>query len=262
MMKHGDFTELAGNYAKYRPGYSRFVAETVIRSCRAHGRKQRPVVADVGAGTGIWSRMLAEQGAKVTAVEPNEAMRAEGEKASSPGAAKTIAWVNGSAERTTLPQGHFDLVCMASSFHWTDFDRAVAEFKRILVPEGVFAALWNTRHYESNPVLLNIEKKLHSLMPDMQRVSSGRSEFCDSLTQRLLDCGLFADVLYLEGLHTERQSREHYIGLWESVNDVRVQAGPERFSAFIEYIRREVDQIPYIDAQYKTRAWLARLRAV
>lgn len=30
-MKHGDFTQLADNYSRYRPGYSPFVLETFLR---------------------------------------------------------------------------------------------------------------------------------------------------------------------------------------------------------------------------------------
>lgn len=64
-------------------------------------------------------------------------------------------------------------------------------------------------------------------------------------------------MLYLEGRHTEQQSPEQYIGLWDSVNDVRVQTGEERFSRFIEYTRERTAQLDHIDAEYTTRAWIA-----
>lgn len=141
---------------------------------------------------------------------------------------------------------------MASSFHWPDFDLAVREFHRILRPGGLFMALWNTRRYESNPLLVEIEDHLHTLVPELRRVSSGRSEFCATLTERLAERSEFEDVLYLEGLHTENQSPERYIGLWESVNDVRVQAGEERFRHFIDYIRERTAGQPVIEAEYLT----------
>lgn len=119
-------------------------------------------------------------------------------------------------------------------------------------------ALWNTRRYEVKPLLVEIEDYLHSLVPELKRVSSGRSEFCESLTDRLAQCGKFEDVLYLEGTHTEKQTPERYIGLWESVNDVRVQAGEERFAQFINYIKNKTANLAFIEAQYLTRAWIAR----
>ena len=100
---------------------------------------------------------------------------------------------------------------MASSFHWPDFDAAVREFHRLLKPGGYFMALWNTRYYESNPLLVEIEAHLHELAPDMQRVSSGRSAFCNQLTERLSACREFDEVIYLEGRHIEHQSPQRYL---------------------------------------------------
>lgn len=253
-MKHGDFSDLAENYARYRPGYAPFVLDAFL-ALAAAGDPAVLHCADVGAGTGIWSRQLAAKGVRVTAVEPNDAMREAGEKQSK---GREIIWRKGGAEDTGLSDRSCDMVCMASSFHWPNFDAAVKEFHRILKPGGLFMALWNTRRYESNPLLLEIEKYLHQLVPGMKRLSSGRSEFCNTLTDRLHGRREFADVLYLEGRHVEKQSPEHYIGLWESVNDVRVQAGEQRFARFIEHIREVTKGLPVIEAEYRTRAWIAR----
>lgn len=253
-MKHGDFSNLAENYARYRPGYAPFVLEAFLSLSEREKQRER-LCADVGAGTGIWSRQMAARGVRVIAVEPNDAMRMAGEKQN---ANLDILWRKGNAEATGLPAASCDMVCMASSFHWPDFDAAVKEFHRILKPGGLFMALWNTRRFEANPLLVEIEAYLHTLVPELKRVSSGRSEFCDTLTERLLQREEFADVLYLEGRHTELQSPERYIGLWESVNDVRVQAGEERFARFIEHIREVTRDIAVIEAGYLTRAWIAR----
>jgi len=60
MMKLGDFTGLAGDYAKFRPGYAPQVATAILGFL---GRDSAIVdAADVGAGTGIWSRILAARG--------------------------------------------------------------------------------------------------------------------------------------------------------------------------------------------------------
>ncbi len=251
IMKHGDFTKLADNYAKYRPGYSPFVVSAAMSLLPS-----TPKIADIGAGTGIWSGMLADAGAAVTAVEPNDAMRQAGIKERS----HDIHWESGSAEKTNLPAGAFDMVCMASSFHWPDFDQAMKEFSRILKPGGYFLALWNTRRYETNPLLVDIEDRMKKLAPDMKRVSSGRSEFCSGLSDRLRRVDTVENVLYLEGQHTEDQSPDRYIGLWESVNDVRVQMGSEKFAAFLAYIREKTKGLPCIKADYTTRAWLAKMK--
>lgn len=254
-MKHGDFTLLAENYAQYRPGYSPFVLDAFLSLGDTRFKERGNKCADVGAGTGIWTRQLAARGLSLYAIEPNDAMREAGQKQSE---GLDIAWRKGSAEETGLPDASVDMACMASSFHWPDFAKAVAEFDRILKPGGLFMALWNTRRFEVNPLLVEIEEYLHKLVPELKRVSSGRSEFCEGLTDRLAQCGKFEDVLYLEGLHTEKQTPERYIGLWESVNDVRVQAGEERFRQFLVHIREVTANLKEIDAQYLTRAWIAR----
>lgn len=89
---------------------------------------------------------MAERGVRMTAVEPNDAMRSGGVGQSG---THSIAWRKGMAEQTGLPSNSFDLVSMASSFHWPDFDAAIMEFGRILKPAGHFIALWNTRRFES-----------------------------------------------------------------------------------------------------------------
>lgn len=256
-MKHGDFSDLAENYSKYRPGYSKAVVEIACSAvAQAFSEAEEILTVDVGAGTGIFSRMLAQHNMKVLAVEPNDEMRSFGEQ----DCKGSISFFAGSAEATGFAEGSFHLVSMASSFHWPDFDSAVNEFKRILMPGGYFLCIWNTRAIEKDPFTIDVEAHLKKLVPELKRRSSGRSEFCDNLHERLMNCGVFEDVVYLEGYHTEEQSIEHYIGLWESVNDVRVQAGVDRFEEFLQYIKDSSKGMPHVNAHYQTRAWLAKAK--
>ena len=165
-MTHGDFTGLAGDYAKFRPAYAPQIATAILNYL---GRDPACVdAADIGAGTGIWTRMLAARGLhSVVAVEPNDDMRGQGIETSR---GTDIIWRKGSAEATGLPGGSADLVSMASSFHWVDFDKACDEFHRILRPGGVFVALWNPRFIEANPLLVEIEAQIARLKPDIHRV--------------------------------------------------------------------------------------------
>jgi len=257
-MKHGDFTGLAGDYAKFRPGYAPQVATAILAYVTS--QVERPVhsidAADIGAGTGIWTRVLAARGVRsVVAVEPNDDMRAQGIETSR---GTAIEWRKGSAEATGLPGGSADLVSMASSFHWADFDQACDEFHRILRPGGVFVALWNPRFIEANPLLVEIEAQIARLKPDIRRVSSGRSGITERLTAMLSAKPQFSDVLYLEGRHVLRQTPEQYIGAWRSVNDLQVQLGPELFGQFLDFTEQRIAGLAAIETTYVTRAWLAR----
>jgi SAM-dependent methyltransferase len=253
-LKHGDFTGLGGDYAKFRPGYAPQVATAILGLV---GRDAANIdAADIGAGTGIWTRILAARGLRsIVAIEPNDEMRKKGVETSS---GTSIAWRKGSAEATGLADGSADLVSMASSLHWADFDKACDEFHRILRPGGVFVALWNPRLIEANPLLVEIEAHLTRLKPDILRVSSGRSGITESLTGMLSSKPQFSEVLYLEGRHSVHQTPAQYIGVWRSVNDLQVQLGRELFRKFLDFTERRVAGLTAIETTYVTRAWTAR----
>jgi ubiquinone/menaquinone biosynthesis C-methylase UbiE len=253
-IKHGNFDSLAGDYAQYRPGYAPSVVPAVLTLI---GRLKSEVdAADVGAGTGIWTRMLAAQDLRsVTAVEPSDEMRRNGVLTSG---GHEITWRRGTAENTGLPSRSYDLVSMASSFHWTDFDKACAEFQRILRPGGRFVALWNPRMIELNPLLVEIEQEITRLNPAVKRVSSGRSGLTDKLTDLLWAKPGFDDVVYLEARHVATQTAQQYLGAWRSVNDLRVQLGADLFTQFLDFVERKTADLAAIQTTYLTRAWAAR----
>jgi SAM-dependent methyltransferase len=254
LIKHGNFDNLADDYAKYRPGY----APSIVTALLALVGKPAGEIdaADVGAGTGIWTRMLAARGLhSVAAVEPSDEMRGQG-IATSQG--HNVTWRRGSAEDTGLPSNSFDLVSMASSFHWADFDKACAEFQRMLRPGGRFVALWNPRMVELNPLLAEIEAEITRLNPGVKRVSSGRSGLTEKLTEMLWAKRGFDDVIYLEGRHVGTQTPAQYLGAWRSVNDLRVQLGPDLFDKFLSFVERKTAALEKIETTYLSRAWAAR----
>lgn len=253
--KHGDFTTLAENYSSFRPTYSNLVRDALA------GLQHKPTseidFVDIGAGTGIWTRKFAELSINsAIAVEPNDAMREFGIKDSTH---TNIQWKAGSGEVTGLESNSADILTMASSFHWVDFEKGLAEFSRVIRPGGLFGALWNPRKIEENPLLVEIEEKLYSMAPNMRRVSSGRSEFTDTLLARLAKHELVEDVIYVEGQHIAQQSPEHYLGVWWSVNDIRVQLGEALFAEFMSWVERRISNEKVIETTYLTRAWIAKM---
>ena len=254
-MKHGDFSALADNYSKFRPDYSQTILRAILGIINLPTHQIDFV--DIGAGTGIWTRMVSQAGVRsATAVEPNKYMRQMGisnEKNN------RIAWVDASAERTGLEDNSADWISMASSFHWVDFESAVEEFSRVLRNGGWFTALWNPRLLEVSPLLLEIENHLSELRPNIKRISSGKSGITENLTEKLLSTNVFKDVIYSEARHTINMTKERYIGAWNSVNDLRVQLGDELFAKFLQYLHERLEDVDEINATYLTRSWTARL---
>ena len=255
-MELADFTKLASTYTRYRSGYSADVRDWIVGRLGKSAPECR--MADVGAGTGIWSRMLSEAGpADLTAVEPNDAMRAEGEAVAS---ANPIAWRKGSGEATGLDDHQLDLATMASSFHWVDFERGTQEFHRILAPGGHFCALWNPRLLKRSELLIEIEGYLKELKPDMARNSSGASTKTEELMARFEDNPLFEDLQYREGEHEVEQSTEQFLGAWRSVNDIQAQLGPDKFATFLKRVEDRVAGLESVTTTFWTRAWMVRAK--
>lgn len=253
-MKQGDFTKLAKMYSSYRPGYASSILQAIL------GIVNKPAsqidFADVGAGTGIWTRMVAQQDCRsVTAVEPNVEMRKMG---MAHDLNRDIHWQIGSGEQTGLADASIDLLSMASSFHWVDFVSGTREFHRVLKSGGHFVALWNPRYIDDNPILVEIEKKVYELAPHIKRVSSGKSAFVDNLSIQLSHSPYFEDLVYLEGRHTVNLTPEQYMGVWNSVNDIRAQMGEAIFEQFMNFVKMKIESLTSVSSTYLTRAWIVR----
>jgi ubiquinone/menaquinone biosynthesis C-methylase UbiE len=153
----GRFTGLAEIYAQCRPDYPAAALDFIVQRCDL---RPGDGVVDVGAGTGIFSRLLAQRGLAMTGIEPNAEMRAQAEAAASsllptvahgePGAGRAPEYRTGTGEETGLPAGFAQAVVCAQAFHWLKADLALAEFHRILMPGGWTALVWNERD-ESDP---------------------------------------------------------------------------------------------------------------
>jgi SAM-dependent methyltransferase len=128
------FGARAADYAAHRPDYP---ADGIRWALGAASRPVRDVL-DLAAGTGKLTSGLLPLGLTVTAVEPDDDMRAE--------LSRRFPQVNataGTAEDIPLPAGSVDAVVVGQAFHWFDHDRALAEIGRVLRPGGALGALWN-----------------------------------------------------------------------------------------------------------------------
>lgn len=250
-MKQGDFSELAESYI-YRTGYSHKVIKELTRRVMVNDES---ITADVGAGTGKLTEDLIKLGFKGWAIEPNDSMRKEGIRLLGN---VPFLWLVGSAEATGLPDACVDLVFMGSSFHWADPERALLEFRRILRPAGVFIAMWNPRNIECDPFHKEIEDWIHAETPHLKRLSSGSSRYTQHIESTLVKDGFFKNVVFMEDAYTVEMSTDRYLGAWQSVNDIRSQAGEEEFQKILNYIADKVSDRSSINVPYKTRAWMVQ----
>jgi SAM-dependent methyltransferase len=94
-------------------------------------------VLEIGAGTGLLTRPLTERAPHVTAVEPDERMRAV-LSAADPG----VEVLPGRAEAIPADASSVDVVIAQSAWHWVDEARAVPEVARVLRPHGRLSLVW------------------------------------------------------------------------------------------------------------------------
>jgi SAM-dependent methyltransferase len=161
------FSSRVADYVRYRPGYPRAILDPLREEC---GLTPESVIADVGSGTGLLSRVFLDNGNAMYGVEPNADMRAAGEEflRSYP----KFHSVAGSAEATTLPDASVDFVVAGQAFHWFDPKATRGEFARILKPGGGVAVVWNERRVETSALLRAYEDLLRKYSTEYARVSA------------------------------------------------------------------------------------------
>ncbi len=136
------FSGLAKSYSKSRPGYPKNAIDFVLEACQLGAGS---IVADIGCGTGISTRLFAQEGIHAIGIDPNQDMmdHARQDDTECDG---TIEYKNGSGENTGMPDESVDLVVCAQAFHWFKPQDALSEFARILKKDGHCALLWNERN--------------------------------------------------------------------------------------------------------------------
>jgi SAM-dependent methyltransferase len=136
----------AGDYAAHRLPYARAAIDWLAE---ATGLAPTWVVADIASGTGHLTKLLAGRARRIYAVEPNDQMRLEAQRALS--GDDTVEHVVGRAEDTTLPASSIDLITVGQALHWFDLDAAGREFGRVLRPGGWIAVVWNRLGSDPGP---------------------------------------------------------------------------------------------------------------
>lgn len=159
------FSDRVDAYSRFRPGYP----PDVLRAIREGlGVAPPAVVIDLGAGTGIFSAALLDDGFEVIAVEPNAAMREAAARALQ--GRERFTLVAASAEETGLPDACADLAVAAQAFHWFDPARARVEILRVTRPPHRAAIVWNTRLLDATPFLRDYDALLLRLSDDYAKV--------------------------------------------------------------------------------------------
>src|ERR1017187_524639 len=138
------FDELAGKFGRQHvPGRSwKGVAEALLRLMPPM------VIADLGAGEGTISQLMAQRAKKVIAVDNSEKMVEFGSELARKHNIANLEYRLGDLENVPIRTGTVDLAFLSQALHHARHpEKAIAEARRILKPGGRIAVLDLNRHH-------------------------------------------------------------------------------------------------------------------
>lgn len=135
------FSQRAENYDKFRPSYPQVLLHFLHEAVPI---TPDLVIADIAAGTGIFTEQIAAWGNRVYVVEPNPYMRGMAHRRLA--MCGQCVFLEGTAETTGLPNDSVDLFVSAQAFHWFNLVKTRAEFERVGRNGPYVAIIWNLRN--------------------------------------------------------------------------------------------------------------------
>lgn len=245
------FSTRVENYQKYRPNYPEEVLDELMKYLP---KKNDSIAADIGSGTGIFTKKLLDRGLKVYAVEPNDEMRKVAEE--SLHKYPKFHSIKGTAENTTLPDESVDLVTAAQAFHWFKPEPTLKEFQRILQPEGMVAFVWNERDLLADEFMKEYNQILFEYCPDYKK-----SPHLHINKEQILD---YIEEITLEEFHYSNEQefdKEGFIGRVLSSSYTPLP-GSESYEPFIGALNSLFDkhqQNGKVHISYNTHLYLGRV---
>lgn len=221
------FSNLALDYDRWRPRYPRAAIDFIARELELVAGAR---IADLGAGTGIFSESLLDAGYAVALVEPNADMLQLARDTL--GHWDAITFHQKPAEATGLPDRHVQAAVAAQAFHWFDIPAVREELYRIVEPPHGFAALWNVRRTDTTEFLAAYHAFLIEWGTDYEAIHA-RQEHASESVEELFEGASFSVACLDNVQHFDYEGLQ---GRLLSCSFVP-RSGDERFAPMLEALR-------------------------
>lgn len=141
-----NFSNQAGDYAKYRPAYPQQLYDFIGKLVA-----QKEAAWDCGTGNGQSAAALAAGFNKVYATDISAQQISHATQVAN------VFYSVQAAESTNFPNDNFDLITVAQAIHWFDFATFYREVNRVAKPGGILA-VWGYSLLQVSP---EIDKLIH-----------------------------------------------------------------------------------------------------
>ena len=246
-----DYSNLAKHY-DLRADYSEKLIKKILRNINC--RPNYPV-ADIGAGTGKLTKLLAKYNLIVSAIEPNKNMSFYGKQNTK--IYKNVNWSTGTGENTDLKSNSVYCTFFGSSFNTVNYKKTFNEIKRVLIDKGFFCCMWNHR-YLKNIHQKEIEKIIKFHIPNYQ-YGDRRIDY----TKIIIREKSFTDVRKITQRFYTKIKKNDFINAWKSHGTLlRNCKNTNQFNKIIKSITIYVNSLKksYVEVPYDNVAYIARLK--
>ena len=238
-------------YSKYRPSYP---IELIDYLYITVGMEHGDIIADIGSGTGILTKLLLEKGSRLYAVEPNEDMRAVAERELC--RFENYIPVAGAAEGTGLFEQSVDFIIAAQAFHWFDQKHFTKECRRILKPGGKIVLVWNYGDVESGIVSEN-DAINRMYCPEYKGSSGG----ANSVIGNGFSDFFIGDYSTKVFENAARLDEDHFVGRNLS-SSYAPRKGEENYEAYVKTLRELFGKYcdgSYVEYPYLTHCYVGNV---
>ncbi len=215
----------AARYNTVRPGYPPEIVERLARP--------GDTVLDIGAGTGLATRMFAERGFDVVGVEPDSRM-------------VEVATEEGlSVERARFEDWdargrRFDLVTCAQAWWWLDRAVAIPKIAELLRPGGHLGVFWNSGG-ASDPLTIELAETYERIGAGAVREPMLPGGFRPAVEDDLVSSAQFVDLATEHFKWTRTYMRDEWVDAACTFSDV-IRAAPAIRDALLAEIRAVIDR--------------------
>ena len=245
------FGALAQAYDRGRPTYPAELIEDVLALCDP--ARQR--IAEVGAGTGKATELLASAGWDLLAIEPSEEMAAIARRRCRH--LPQVQVVVSSFEDSAVEPGEFGLVVSAQAWHWVAAPTRTIKAHEALSPSGRLALIWTHPVWDEMTLRGAFAALYASVAPELLRSGPWFPGFdgphgAEKPTEAEME-GRFGPITTHAYRWTQAYSAAHYLDLLRSFPEHDLLPGPVRTALFDGSVQEIERDGGTVEMQYETR---------